>query len=376
VKNLPIMTLTQRNIAIAISLLLVGAIIYYFRNIVTYVLIAWVISTLGQPIMRVLKQLRLGKMRIPIPIAAALTLLFFAIIITGLMTFFVPMVVQQAQSLSQIDLNTVATSLEKPLSDLTQRGHRYGLIPKNETALSVIQHEATSFIKSSSTNHVFSSVVSTVGDLFVGLFAVIFISFFFLKENTMFLEFLSGIAPKEFEKNVREAVNDTTFMLSRYFSGILLQMTFVTIFLTVGMLILGVDNAILIAVFAALINIVPYLGPWMGCLFAFSVAISSNLHLDFYDQTIPLLFKIAFVFGLMQFFNDWIVQPLIFSNRVLAHPLEIFIVTLIGAKVGGIFGMVLAIPGYTVLRVIAREFFQQYRFVQKITKGLDDSGIV
>jgi predicted PurR-regulated permease PerM len=78
----------------------------------------------------------------------------------------------------------------------------------------------------------------------------------------------------------------------------------------------------------------------------------------------------------MQFLNDWIVQPLIFSNRVLAHPLEIFIVTLIGAKLGGIFGMVLAIPGYTVLRVIAREFFQQYRFVQKITKGLDDSGIV
>jgi predicted PurR-regulated permease PerM len=370
------MTLTQRNIAIAISLLLVGAIIYYFRNIVTYVLIAWVISTLGQPVMRILKRMRVGKVHIPNGIAAALTLLFFTVIISGIITFFAPLIVQQAQSLAQIDLKTVATSLEKPLSDLTERGHRYGLIPKRETALDVIQHEVTSLIKPTSTNAVFSSLVSTVGDVFVGGFAVLFISFFFMKENTMFLEFLSGIAPKEFEKNVREAVNDTTFMLSRYFSGILLQMTFVTFFLSIGMFILGVNNAILIAVFAALINIVPYLGPWIGCLFAFSVAISSNLNLDFYNQTIPLLFKIAFIFGLMQFLNDWIVQPLIFSNRVLAHPLEIFIVTLIGAKVGGIFGMVLAIPGYTVLRVLAREFFQQYRFVQKITKGLDDSGIV
>jgi predicted PurR-regulated permease PerM len=370
------MTLLQRNIAIALSLLLVGAIIYYFRSIVTYVLIAWVISTLGQPIMRVLKRVRLGKMHIPVSIAAALTLLFFTIIIGGLITFFAPLVIQQAQSLSQIDLNTVATSLEKPLKDLTERGHRYGFIPAKESALSVVEHEITGFVKQFSTNQVFSSVVSTAGDLFVGGFAVLFISFFFMKENTMFLEFLSGIAPKEFEKNVREAVNDTTFMLSRYFSGILLQMTFVTIFLTIGLLILGVSNAILIAIFAALINIVPYLGPWMGCLFAFSVAISSNLNLDFYNQTVPLLFKIGFMFGLMQLLNDWIVQPLIFSNRVLAHPLEIFIVTLIGAKMGGIFGMILAIPGYTVLRVIAREFFQQYRFVQKITKGLNESGIV
>jgi predicted PurR-regulated permease PerM len=210
----------------------------------------------------------------------------------------------------------------------------------------------------------------------VAVFAILFISFFFLKENRMFTEFLSGIVPSQYEKNVVEAINDTTLLLSRYFSGILLQMAFVTFFLSIGLAILGINNAILIAVFAALINIVPYLGPWMGCLFAFSVAITSNLHLDFYTQTVPLLFKIAFIFGLMQFLNDWIVQPLIFSNRVLAHPLEIFLVTLIGAKIGGIPGMVLAIPAYTVLRVIAREFFQRYRFVQKITKGLDESGVV
>jgi predicted PurR-regulated permease PerM len=66
------------------------------------------------------------------------------------------------------------------------------------------------------------------------------------------------------------------------------------------------------------------------------------------------------------------VQPLIFSNRVLAHPLEIFLVTLIGAKLGGITGMVLAIPAYTVLRVIARAFFNQFRFVQKMTDSLEE----
>ena len=78
----------------------------------------------------------------------------------------------------------------------------------------------------------------------------------------------------------------------------------------------------------------------------------------------------------MQFLNDWIVQPLIFSNRVLAHPLEIFLITLIGAKVGGIPGMVLAIPTYTVLRVVAREFFNQFRFVQTITSSLNETDVI
>ena len=74
----------------------------------------------------------------------------------------------------------------------------------------------------------------------------------------------------------------------------------------------------------------------------------------------------------MQMLNDWFVAPVIFSNRVKAHPLEIFLVTLIGASLGGILGMVIAIPTYTVLRVVAHEFFYGYRFVQNITKGLEN----
>ena len=135
--------------------------------------------------------------------------------------------------------------------------------------------------------------------------------------------------------------------------------------------ILGIQNALLIAIFAALINIVPYLGPMMGCTFAIFITISSNLGLDFYKEVVPMIVKVIAVFGFMQFLNDWIVQPLIFSNRVAAHPLEIFLVTLAGAKLGGIGGMILAIPAYTVVRIVAREFFNQYRIVQKITSSLD-----
>ena len=126
--------------------------------------------------------------------------------------------------------------------------------------------------------------------------------------------------------------------------------------------------------FAAIINVIPYLGPSLGAIFACFITISSNLNLDFYTQTVPLLIRVGIVFASLQFLNDWFVGPIIFSNRVKAHPLEIFLVTLAGAKIGGIGGMLLAIPGYTVLRVIARAFFNNIRFVQKMTGSLQEDG--
>jgi len=72
----------------------------------------------------------------------------------------------------------------------------------------------------------------------------------------------------------------------------------------------------------------------------------------------------------MQLLDNFILQPNIFSKSVKAHPLEIFIVVLMGAKIGGIIGMVVAIPIYTVLRVLAKVFLSEFKVVQSITKGI------
>jgi predicted PurR-regulated permease PerM len=84
----------------------------------------------------------------------------------------------------------------------------------------------------------------------------------------------------------------------------------------------------------------------------------------------PLLIFMTVVFVSVQLIDNFVFQPLIFSNSVHAHPLEIFIVLLIAGSVGGILGMLLAIPSYTVLRVFAKEFFNKFRVVQKLTKKI------
>jgi predicted PurR-regulated permease PerM len=368
----------NRNIVLALSIILAITLLYYFREIVTYVLIAWVISMLGQPFMKILHKVRIGKRHfLPPSVSAGLVLLFFLFLVTGLVSIFVPLVVEQANNLSGLDFNAFVTGLKQPLAELTKLGHRFGFITPKEDVVQAAQHAFTKWVSPMQVSSLLSSILLTASDTVVGTISVLFIAFFFLRErNVMLTDFIANIVPEHQEHGVREAVRDTTTMLSRYFSGLLMQMLFVAVCLTFALWLLGVQNALLIGIFAALINIVPYLGPMMACAFAVFITISSNLSLDFYEQVVPMIVKVVIIFSSMQIINDWIMQPLIFSNRVSAHPLEIFLVTLVGAKLGGIGGMILAIPTYTVARIVAREFFNQFRIVQKITSSLEDSGVV
>ncbi len=367
------MKFLNRNIVIALALLLLGVLIWSLSDIVGYVLIAWVLSLLGQPMMRFWRRLRLGKWQMPISLAATLTILSFLGAFALLIGLFVPLVVTQANNLSQVNWQGFSKSLEVPLAQLTDTAQRFGLLANGQTAPAELEKFVKTHLDPTRLTGIFGYVLSMTSSLLVGIVSVLFITFFFLGEHSMMVDFLASILPRRYEGNVRESVEDTTTLLSRYFGGLLLQMAFVTAFLCILLFICGVKNFLLIAVFAAIINVVPFLGPLMGCVFALFITVCSNLDLDFYSQMSPLLWRVFIIFVSMQMVNDWLVQPLIFSNRVKAHPLEIFLVTLIGAKFAGITGMILAIPAYTVLRVVARAFFKEYRFIQKMTDSLDEA---
>ena len=163
----------------------------------------------------------------------------------------------------------------------------------------------------------------------------------------------------------------------------LLQICLITLYITTALSFFGVQNALLFAFFAAIINVIPYIGPIIGAVFALLVTISSNLDVDFYTVTLPMMIRVVAVFASMQLLDGFVLQPYIFSNSVKAHPLEIFLVVVVGAKLGGVIGMVIAIPIYTILRVVAAVFLQEFKLVQKLTssinepyEGMDDQTIV
>jgi predicted PurR-regulated permease PerM len=91
-----------------------------------------------------------------------------------------------------------------------------------------------------------------------------------------------------------------------------------------------------------------------------------------YDKLLPLCFKVLCTFWATQFLDNFILHPYIFSNSVKAHPLEVFLIVLLGAKLGGAPGMILAMPVYTTGKIILKAFFKEYKFVQFLTGNMDE----
>lgn len=361
----------SRYIVLGLSFLVAAFLIYVFRAIVTYILIAWVLSMIGQPLVVFFKnKVKIGKFRMGPNLSAAITLVIYFVLFGFLIFLFVPLVIDQAANLTGVDYSQIADALAQPFNELQIWLERYG-VQSDEPLEVLLQKSLSGYFNPGDIANVFADVLSVAGNLLIGVFSVIFITFFFLKEEGLFVRVVTGLVSRGYRLRLAHAIEDISNLLSRYFVGILIQITIITVFVSVSLNLLGVNNALLIGLFAALINVIPYLGPIIGAAFGVLITISSNLDLNFYNEMIPIILKVVGVFATMQLMDNFILQPFIFSNSVKAHPLEIFLVILIGAQIQGITGMVLAIPTYTVLRVIAREFLNKFEIVQRITRGMD-----
>ncbi|MEL7120009.1 MAG: AI-2E family transporter [Bacteroidota bacterium] len=361
----------SRYIVIGLTIITVAILLYLFRTIVMYVLISWVLAQLGYPISKFIqKKVRVGKFRAGPNLGAAVTILIYFIVFSLLVSMFIPLIVKQTTNLASVNYEAVAASLEEPTSQIANWMQEKGVDP---SLLNINQTLSEAFSQNFNPQIIanfFSRLVGAAGSIFFALFSIVFITFFFLKERGLFMNFMMTLLPDKYEKQIFEIFDDSSHLLTRYFAGILLQITVITLYVWILLSIFGVQNALLIALFAAFINVIPYLGPLLGAIFGVFITITSNLDLDFYNEMLPLIVKVLIIFSTMQMIDNFILQPFIFSNSVLAHPLEIFLVILMGAQLYGIVGMVLAIPSYTVFRVIAKEFLIKFKIVQRLTNKM------
>ena len=243
----------SRNIAIVVSLLIVVVIFYFFSNIVALVLIAWVLSLIGQPLMTIFQQkIKIGKLRMGPSMSAFLTILSFFIVFAVLIWLFVPLVVEQARNLAEVDYNAISQALNEPMSQLNDQLHRFGLLESHESATEEFNLALRSWFKPTQIGNFFNILIGVFGNFLVTLFSIIFITFFFLKEQGLFGNFITALAPQQYEKETRNALNSITTLLTRYFGGILIQMTIITLFVSVALGILGIKNALLIGFFLQL----------------------------------------------------------------------------------------------------------------------------
>lgn len=366
------MSALNRNLLWLLGAAFFIAVVWYFSEIVAYILIAWVFSMLGRPLMAFFqKRIHIGRFHIGPIGATILTILTFYLVLTGVLLILVPTIISQASNLAGADYEALGIKLKGLFYNLDMQLHQIGLLQPTESLGTKTQQLLSTWFKPTFVGDFLGSFISTAGNVVVTFASVTFILFFFLKEKDLFFEILRAFVPDQQEPKVQHAVEESSDMLTRYFTGLILQLTAFSLVLSSLLWILGIKNALLIGAFGGLFNIVPYIGPIIGMVFGIFITATSNLDLEL-AQMLPMLLKVAVAFMATQFIDNNFTGPMIFSKSVQAHPLEIFLVTLVAAKLGGVIGMVIGIPVYTVLRVIARTFFSEFKMVQRLTKHLTE----
>ena len=364
---------TLRNILIFFGILLLLACVWYFRNLVVYILVSGVLSIMGRPLVDLFCRIRIKKWFLPRSLGALLTLTILWGIIVLFFIIFVPLVTTQINYFSTIDSEKIVQLVEGPINKIENLFRAINKeITKELSIQDFIVGKVAGVFNINMIQNFLGSLISILGNVLVAVFSITFITFFFLKDQQLFFESILMWVPDKYVDNVTRALYSIKRLLTRYFIGIVIQSTCIMILITIGMTIVGIEfqQALVMGLILGILNVIPYVGPWLGLLIAITMGVASHMNQDFTTVVIPLVTYMIIVEAITHLIDNVVFQPVIFSNSVKAHPLEIFVVVLAAGFAAGIPGMIFGIPAYTVLRVFAREFFYNFKAVQKITSSL------
>lgn len=351
-----------RALAIILGVTLLLLFLNKIQSVIGYIAIAAVISLIGRPIVRFLRD----KLKFKNTIAVVVTMIILLSLFIGLIGLFIPLIIIQGKNLSLLNINELQLNIENLYKEIVNYFNLYHInIEQNFNTSSWLSQIDLSHIPT-----FLNSFISGLGSFSIGLFSVLFISFFFLKDSKLFETIILTVVPDNKESRWQNSSNKIKDLLSRYFVGLIFQILILFIIYTIGLSIVGVDNPIVIAFLCALLNLIPYVGPVIGAALMLTLTMTSHLGESFSHVIVPKTLWVLLVFGIGQLVDNFFSQPIIFSKSVKSHPLEIFLVILITGILFGVIGLIIAIPAYTAIKVILKEFLSDNKVVKKLTKDL------
>lgn len=351
-----------RGVLILAAIVLLLYVLYLIQSVIIYLIVSLILTLIGIPIISFLRR----RLKFKNIFATITTLLIFVLIIAGFVMMFIPLVLDQGQNLSILNIK----SIENTITDLTNQVEVFLESHNIDSSNALKTSNLTSKLNLNFIPNFLNSILSTVSSFGMGMASVLFITFFFLKDRLMFALMVKSVLPEQHSDRILNSLEKINHLLSRYFIGLLLQLFIVFILYLIVLLIFGIDNAFVIAFLCAVLNIIPYIGPLIASVLAAVLTMINNLGADFQSEILPTTIYVMIGFWIVQIIDNNVSQPLIFSNSVNSHPLEIFLVILIAGFLFGIMGMIIAVPLYTILKVIGKEFLPDNKIVQILTKNI------
>ncbi|WP_291115480.1 AI-2E family transporter [Flavobacterium sp. UBA6135] len=336
--------------------------IYSIKTVLIYLIIALIFSLICNPIVEFLIRRLKFKNSLAVLFTIGIMLALFLLFILMI----VPLITEQAKNLSLLDTQDIQSKVTLIFMDFQNYFNQQDAFISDQLK----DVNLSSYVDFNFLTGIFNNFISMISGFLMGLATVLFISFFFLKDKVIFISGIKSIIPSSHETETLNSFKKIYDLLSRYFSGLLLQLFIVFVLYFIVLLIFGISNAFVIAFFCAILNIIPYIGPLIGSILAATLTMISNIGSDFQTEILPKTIYVLIGFVIVQLIDNNLNQPLIFSKSTKSHPLEIFLVILISGFISGIVGMIVAVPVYTILKVIAKEFFPKNSIVKAITRKL------
>lgn len=343
---------------------------WYFSDIVAYIIIATFLSMMGTPLVKKFDKIKIFNKNLPHGISAIFALISILLVLSLFMVLIVPLIIRQANIIATIDVNALLTHYQEPMNKLDDFLVQYNIINTGETLAIYLQEQIFDFLSVAKFTNLATNVMSTTSSIFMGIFIVLFLTYYFLYEDKLVRNAVLILSPEKFANDLDKVLSDSKYLLVRYFHGVLLEIIIMMTLETIGLLILGIPNALLIGFFGGLMNIIPYLGPVIGACVGIVLATLSTVGAGDYHLILFTVISVICTFAGANLIDNFVLQPLIYSKSVKAHPVEVFLAIIIGGKLAGIVGMIMAIPTYTVIKVIARQFMQQMKLVKYLTSRM------
>ena len=366
------MEITKKKIFHAGILFAGLALLYYSGIVMIYIVISLILSLMLSPINQILRKGKFKGYGITNVAAASITMLLLIGFFTIIVNIFVPVISKEVSLLSKVKMDEFYELIEPEVKSISGFLRKIDATPENghKSEKEVIKNFLLGKKNVDRVPQFFSGVASGIGGSLITIFSVLFITFFLLKDDNLFNNFVYSFSSGERLERVKIVLDKVKKTLSRYFIGIAIQVSIITTAVTLGLSIFGFRNAVVIGLFAGIMNVIPYVGPIIGLAFGMLIGVSTNVDMASELSIYSMMGEIILVFGITQMIDNFFTQPIVFSKSINAHPLEIFLVILIAGNMSGIPGMIMAIPFYSVVRIIAKEYFSDSKFIQFMTVNM------
>lgn len=346
-----------------ISALLFFAIFtWFFPNIVIYIFTAFILALMGKPLAQAISKIKISKKkRIPYGVSSFITILLFLALFFSLLMLFIPLLGSEFANLKNIDYEAISTYLSDTLNNLQRLLYEYNLMQSDQTIVGIVTDEIKNILNvgifSNLLGNVIGGVITTTGSFVMAVFSIFFMGFFFIKDDIGLDTLIHPFVSKKYTNRVSLIAEKINHLLTRYCIGSVVRILIMIVLLYIGLLLFGIKGAGFMAFFGGILNIIPYLGPIIGAVICVLIGFLNCVGGGMYTDILPVVLEIVGIFVVANVIDNIVLQPVIFSQSLKIHAVEVFLVTIIGGEVGGILGMILAVPVYTIIRMIVIEIY-------------------